>query len=175
MLRPTSLSEVSISYHFQACVDILKLILIILTARTDLITLLDMAKIRQSVRCPSCGGPLQPAVLACRGCDLRVEADFTSNEFASLSDEDLHFLRIFIHTEGHIRDMESALGVSYPTVKGRLADLKGKLQMGSEAQTIAEPGDVDDILRTLRDLESGKVNYEQAIGRLKQGENRKRK
>ena len=64
---------------------------------------------------------MRSAVLACDACDLRVEARFFGNEFAALSDEDLHFLRIFIHTEGRIRDMESALGVSYPTVKARLA------------------------------------------------------
>ena len=144
----------------------------LLSARTRYSS--SMSTIRQSVRCPSCGGPLQPAVLTCRGCDLRVEAEFTSNEFASLSDEDLHFLRIFIHTEGHIRDMESALGVSYPTVKARLAELKGKLQMDSETKSAATPAGSDEISRTLRDLESGTISYEQAIGRLKQVESRKR-
>jgi hypothetical protein len=77
--------------------------------------------------CPSCQGPLRPVVLQCDECNLRVEGHFQRNEFASLGADDLHLLRIFIHTEGRIRDMEAALGLSYPTIKSRLAGLRAKL------------------------------------------------
>jgi len=51
------------------------------------------------------------------------------NEFGSLTPDELHFLRVFIYCEGRIRDMEAALGVSYPTVKGHLATIKQKLNL----------------------------------------------
>jgi hypothetical protein len=124
-----------------------------------------MAQVAQSVRCPACAGALHPAVLACAPCGIRIEANFRSNEFAALADEDLHFLRIFIHTEGRIRDMESALGLSYPTVKARLADLKAKLDVDS-SQPSENPAADDEISRTLRDLESARITFEQALLRI---------
>ena len=51
------------------------------------------------------------------------------NEFGALTPDELHFLRVFIYCEGRIRDMEAALGVSYPTVKGHLASIKEKLNL----------------------------------------------
>lgn len=124
---------------------------------------------------------MRPAVLRCEPCGLRFEGVFVANEFASLSQEDLHFLRIFIHTEGRIRDMESALGVSYPTVKARLAELKERLKSDlaatapvpaapemvtdrpetDESEGVTKPGDV------LGELEAGNITVEQAIERLR--------
>ena len=45
-----------------------------------------------------------------------------------LSPEHLQFIQLFIHCEGSIREMEKALGVSYPTVKARLAEVKAALE-----------------------------------------------
>ena len=87
--------------------------------------------IHTHIRCPACHGPLAPTQLRCDTCDLTLTGRFLTNEFASLSLDDLHFLRIFIHCEGRIRDMEAALGVSYPTVKGLLASIKEKLSRTS--------------------------------------------
>lgn len=111
---------------------------------------------------------------------MRFEGSFVANEFATLSQEDLHFLRIFIHTEGHIREMESALGVSYPTVKARLAELKARLRSDvatatasalplpksaleeeSERPEIASPSTI------LRELETGKISADEAIAQLR--------
>ena len=69
------------------------------------------------------------------------------NEFGSLTPDELHFLRVFIYCEGRIRDMEAALGVSYPTVKGHLATIKQKLNLGAlrtgRPGAAAAPGDED--------------------------------
>jgi hypothetical protein len=89
-------------------------------------------RIDANIRCPSCGGQLYPRVLACDSCGLRVEGEFISNEFGALTPDELHFLRVFIYCEGRIRDMEAALGVSYPTVKGHLASIKEKLNLGRD-------------------------------------------
>lgn len=66
-------------------------------------------------------------VLGCDGCGIRVEGPFQLNEFATLSADDLHFLRIFVLSEGRVRDMQSSLGLSYPTIRARLTLLKTNL------------------------------------------------
>jgi len=91
-----------------------------------------------NLRCPSCSGPLRPALLACDHCGITVEGPFRLNEFATMEPDDLHFLRIFIRCEGRVRDMESALGLSYPTIRGRIADLKRRLH-GDEADGQPRP------------------------------------
>lgn len=92
------------------------------------------------LKCPNCAGPMRPAAMVCEPCHVRVEGRFDpANEFARLSRDELHLLRIFVHTEGSIREMESALGISYPTVKQRLAALREKLQSSGQTAPVPPP------------------------------------
>jgi hypothetical protein len=117
-----------------------------------------------NIRCPACQGSLIPSALHCNTCDLTVTGNFVTNEFASLGQDDLHLLRIFVHCEGRIRDMESALGVSYPTIKTRLAKLKETLAIDSAPlpQQTAEP-----MGNVIKELDAGRVSFEDAMERLK--------
>lgn len=138
-------------------------------------------RIDANVRCPSCNGQLYPRTLVCDSCGLKVEGEFVMNEFGSLTPDELHFLRVFIYCEGRIRDMEAALGVSYPTVKGHLASIKEKLNLtgprfqgqtqghaaphGSHgSQVPLEETPADDVLDK---LESGQISYKDAVRLLK--------
>jgi hypothetical protein len=121
-----------------------------------------------AIRCPSCHGPLVPVALACEACDIRVEGRFAGNEFASLSQEDLHFLRIFVHCEGRIREMESALGVSYPTIKARLAKLKESLATPPSTTAAPTPPTPDPAATILQDLDAGRITFEEAMKQIKQ-------
>lgn len=145
---------------------------------------MEKNRIDANVRCPSCNGQLYPRVLVCDACGLRVEGEFVLNEFGSLTPDELHFLRVFIHCEGSIRDMEAALGVSYPTVKAHLASIKEKLNLtgpkfakaadakgdtapaGAEGAegTAQEELSPDDVLRR---LEEGSLSYRDAVKLLK--------
>ena len=58
---------------------------------------------------------------------------FKSNEFADLAAEHLQLQRVFVHCEGRIRDMEKVLGVSYPTVKNRIAAMRAHLGLSGDA------------------------------------------
>jgi hypothetical protein len=118
-----------------------------------------MSNIDSSILCPSCKGQLQPKVLVCESCDLRVEGPFEFNEFASLSPDDLHFLRIFVRCEGRVRDMEPALGLSYPTIRTRLTELKNKLNQSK-----------DKTQEILALLEQGKISFEDAMARIKRSD-----
>jgi hypothetical protein len=121
--------------------------------------------------CPACQGRLYPKLLRCADCGLEVTTRYTTNEFSDLEPEDLHLLRIFVVTEGRIRDMESALGVSYPTVKSRLAALRTRLGLAADMAKAkpgeappAEPATARDILDQLAD---GKLTYEEALPKIR--------
>jgi len=146
-----------------------------------------MARLPTRVNCPACATRMVPRVLACPECGVRIEAEFSQNEFAGLEDEWLHFLRIFVHCEGRIRDMEAALGISYPTVKARMAELKQRLDVDTGEGKPADSGDHDIstgdgdigdrnigddkfVSETLGLLESGEIDYAEAMRRLKEGE-----
>ncbi|HVO39713.1 MAG TPA: DUF2089 family protein [Spirochaetia bacterium] len=132
-------------------------------------------KIDANIRCPSCNGQLYPRVLVCDSCGLKVEGEFVLNEFDSLSPDELHFLRVFIHCEGRIRDMEAALGVSYPTVKGLLASIKEKLSRLSPRFAASAPRAASDSAgareatpeEVLDQLESGTISHEEAVRRIR--------
>jgi hypothetical protein len=134
-----------------------------------------MKLISANVGCPNCGGVMTPAVVCCRACELEVKGNFEVNEFARLSAEELHFLRIFVHTEGSIREMESALGVSYPTIKARLAKLKAALS-GDGAASAARressaparrAGAKARAVEVLKELEAGRITIEEAAERIR--------
>ncbi len=113
--------------------------------------------------CPACAQPMYPKVLEC-SCGVRVEAPISVNEFTLLSPEQLHLLRIFVKCEGRIRDMEAALGISYPTVKTRIKELKDALEISDDGSTEEQP--TLDLEEVLSGLESGKLSADEAIDRL---------
>jgi hypothetical protein len=121
---------------------------------------------RASIQCPSCHGPLVPVELRCEACEISVVGKFAGNEFSTLNDEDLHFLRIFVRCEGRIRDMESAMGVSYPTIKARMTQLKQALEAAvPTVETETKPRDA--TAQVLDELKAGRVTYDQAIEQIR--------
>lgn len=124
-----------------------------------------MAKVdSDSISCPNCRGPLAPVVMGCRACDLKIEAEFTPGPLAALSAEQLRFVQLFIHCEGSIREMEKAMGVSYPTVKAKLADVKAALANPAEINDPprARPAKKD-LGGVLSDLQAGNIEFDEAM------------
>lgn len=122
-----------------------------------------MSRIDASIACPSCRGPLRPAVLECGSCGVRVEGPFQFNEFASLDADDLHLLRIFVLSEGRIRDMEAPLGLSYPTIRTRLTALREKVAKNAPAAVGASTETVDAVLERLQRQE---ITFDEAMKRI---------
>ena len=120
--------------------------------------------------CPACQGRLYPKLLRCADCGIEVTTRYSTNEFSDLEPEDLHLLRIFVVCEGRIRDMEAALGVSYPTVKSRITALRTRLGLASDEaksrprEAKPEPATARDILDQLAD---GTLTYEEALPRIR--------
>jgi hypothetical protein len=129
-----------------------------------------MSNIDSNILCPACHGLLSPKILSCGHCNIQVEGPFQFNEFATLPPEDLHFLRIFIQCEGRVRDMEPSLGLSYPTIRNRLTQLKNKLAVGletKEAETTSTP--TSSTEEVLSRLEKGEITFDQAMKLIKKG------
>ena len=106
---------------------------------------------------------MHAAGLACV-CGVKIDAPIATNEFAALSGEQLHFLRMFVRCEGRIRDLEAGLGISYPTVKARIRDLKTALHLDDAEEAEGADSPVDALLDQ---LERGEISAEDALGALK--------
>jgi hypothetical protein len=114
-----------------------------------------------------------PVALRCEACEVEVAGKFEMNEFCTLAEEDLHLLRIFVLCEGRIRDMESALGASYPTIKARLARLReilaAKRPAAQTTTSVAtEPTVEQRTAAVLKDLEASRLTFDEAMARIKQ-------
>lgn len=70
--------------------------------------------------CPVCSGELTIARLHCRSCGTSLEGEFGVGRFGRLSAEQLALLESFLRARGNLKEMERELGISYPTVRGRL-------------------------------------------------------
>jgi hypothetical protein len=70
--------------------------------------------------CPVCSGELTIARLHCRTCGTALEGEFGVGRFGRLDREQLSLLESFLRSRGNLKEMERELGISYPTVRGRV-------------------------------------------------------
>lgn len=113
-------------------------------------------------RCPVCNQELTVARLKCDACDTVIENNFRLSKFDYLSDEELYFTETFLRCRGNIKEVEKALGISYPTVRSKLdAVIK---QLGYETGADEQAARREEILKA---LENGEITAEQAIAQLK--------
>ena len=93
----------------------------------------EIMKYKAPGKCPVCGEKLSITKLGCPKCSTAIEGDFQPCEFCRLPEEDLEFVKVFIKCRGNIKDVEKELGISYPTVRGKLdAVIRG---LGYEVST----------------------------------------
>ena len=77
--------------------------------------------------CPVCADELLVQEYRCRGCGVVLKGAFRRCELCALPEELLHFVGVFLEAEGNFRGVERRLGISYPTVKARLASVNARL------------------------------------------------
>jgi len=110
--------------------------------------------------CPACQGSMHISELRCSGCDTTVRGEFPLSPLGSLSEDQLDFIRTFVLSRGNIKEVESRLGISYPTVRNKLDDAIAALS-GQAAKTMSRS-------EVLEALESGKISAAQAVELLDQ-------
>jgi hypothetical protein len=115
--------------------------------------------------CPVCARPLAIVRLGCDGCGTALEGRFSMGRLGRLTREQLDFVEVFLTARGKIKDVEAALGISYPTVIGRLeqvvAALGAPLAPSKPSASASQPDDVLDALAR------GELTTEEAAARLR--------
>lgn len=123
-------------------------------------------------KCPVCDAKLHITKLGCPRCQTTIEGTYQPCEFCRMEKEELEFVKVFITCRGNIKDVEKALGISYPTVRSKLdavietlgytlqAPKKTKEEVEAKAKAKAE------IIRKLSDGELSATEATEAINAL---------
>jgi hypothetical protein len=112
-------------------------------------------------QCPTCNSSLEIIEYHCPKCDTTIKGRFSIGDLASLSISQQEFVKVFVCNGGNIKEVEKALGISYPTVKNRLSEVSGVLcpQL--------RPGFEDFSTEILEEIEKGDISVDEAIEKLK--------
>jgi hypothetical protein len=125
-----------------------------------------------------CEAELAISRLHCRSCGTAIEGEFGVGRFGRLSREQLSLLESFLRSRGNLKEMERELGISYPTVRGRVESLVRALGLGdatpspvadepTDAEVAARPGLLAGRREILERLARGEVNAEAAAAALR--------
>lgn len=119
-------------------------------------------------RCPTCSGELEIRQLYCPDCQVSIEGKFSPCPFCRLDDGELQFVLTFLRTRGNIKEMERALGISYPTVRSRLNGALHHLGMGDGVHSEEEAKLMKREQRkvVLEKLEQGEISAAEAAEQL---------
>jgi len=110
-------------------------------------------------KCPVCGDTLEITCLHCKRCKTKIEGQFELDRFSYLTQEQKHFIGIFLKCRGNIREVEKELNISYPTVRSKLEDVV--VSLGYEISAPDRPQ--VDKKEILEKLEKGEISYDEAI------------
>ena len=83
--------------------------------------------------CPVCESRLHVTRLHCNTCGTTIEGEFNVGRFAHLGRDQMLLLEVFLRSRGNLRELERELGVSYPTIRGRVEALLRALGLGDGA------------------------------------------
>ncbi len=111
-------------------------------------------------RCPSCGGSLVVTRLECPGCGAEVTGAFEPCRVCSLPPDGRELFDIFLLSRGNLRDVQRALGVSYPTARQRMEEVFLLLE---------RPPRGPDPMKVLARLRSGEIDVDTAERLLQEG------
>ncbi|MGH2445242.1 MAG: DUF2089 domain-containing protein [Candidatus Limnocylindria bacterium] len=94
--------------------------------------------------CPVCTSELTITRLHCRSCGTALEGEFGVGRFGRLDRDQMSLLESFLRSRGNLKEMERELGISYPTVRGRVDALVRALGLADGASpAIDEDADED--------------------------------
>ncbi|AGK98584.1 DUF2089 domain-containing protein [Clostridium pasteurianum] len=120
-------------------------------------------------KCPVCGEKLSITKLNCPKCSTSIEGDFQPCEFCRLPEEDLDFVKVFIKCRGNIKDVEKELGISYPTVRGKLDAVIKALGLEIPAKDTVKDKDLKESakMEILEQLSKGEITAKEATEKIK--------
>ena len=116
--------------------------------------------------CPACASELRVTRLQCPACGSEVSGNFSLARLAALPEPHASLIEMFLRVRGNVKDMERALGLSYPTVRARLEEA---FQAAGFDRGSDRPIEQDAIDRraVLDALQVGEITAKEASERLK--------
>ena len=98
--------------------------------------------------CPVCTDELTITRLHCRSCGTALEGEFGVGRFGRLDREQMRLLESFLRSRGNLKEMERELGISYPTVRGRVDSLVRALGLADGADADLSDGESGDAVES---------------------------
>lgn len=122
-------------------------------------------------RCPVCDHEMRISKLTCTHCPTKLEGEFSPCKFCRLPAEQLIFVEAFIKCRGNIKEVEKELGISYPTVRGRLDSVIEALGYRVDGEREKEKGtSQEESLRRqeiLEALDRGEISPQEATRQMR--------
>ncbi len=122
---------------------------------------------RAPAQCPVCGSAMRVTGLKCVQCGAELKGSFAPCRFCMLEEKHLKFVEVFLQCRGSIKEVEKALGVSYPTVKNMLEAAVTALRLDEDPR-LKEVRKEEDRSEILSRLSSGELDVNAAIEALNQ-------
>lgn len=122
--------------------------------------------------CPVCEHELSVTRLHCGECGTTLEGQFSVGRFGRLDRDQLALLESFLRSRGNLREMERELGLSYPTLRGRVDALVRALDLGGPTASEDDPSQVPAAVarrQVLERLSRGEMTSEEAAQALRGG------
>lgn len=110
-------------------------------------------------QCPICESSISITEIKCQSCNTTIRGEFKLCKFCQLTKEHKDFAEIFIKNRGNIKEIEKELGISYPTVKGKLDGLIEALGYKSPVGSLTAERRKD----ILEKLNNGEISSEEAL------------
>lgn len=114
--------------------------------------------------CPVCGNNMDITRVHCSKCNTELTGKFTPCKFCTLEEKHMVFVETFLRCRGSIKEMEKALGVSYPTVRNMMDAALEALGMGEQPEPSREEAGREAILNRLAGNE---IDVNQAVEALR--------
>jgi hypothetical protein len=124
-------------------------------------------------QCPACGGQLIITECQCANCHLQMRGEFLPGMFASLTEDQLTFIKVFLSARGNLTEVERVLGISYPTIRNKLEEINAALTQfdakgpGSTKESSSSEAERQAILHK---VVSGQLSAPEALQKLQQSQ-----
>ena len=117
--------------------------------------------------CPVCGNRMEITRLQCGHCKTELSGHFEPCRFCSLEEKHLQFVETFLRCRGSIKEVEKALGISYPTVKNMLEAALEALGL-EEKRELRQVRRQEEKTEILKRLSENEIDVETAVEALNQ-------
>jgi len=119
-------------------------------------------------QCPVCAGALYVTRLQCASCGTEVAGAFVPGRLVNAPEPHASLLELFLRARGNAKEMERALGLSYPTVRARLEEAFAAAGLGKPEEPLPDgSGPAAERAAILDGLERGEITPPAAAARLR--------